>query len=330
MRASLASRLARGAWCAAAVAALALLGAEFGPARANETLRVGKAQAEPIDFTPPEVGMAKGFFQRHGVDLEIVVFAGAAKQQQALVADAVDLGLGGGPEMSTVAKGTPVVGIAAYAGRPDGLVLVAGANGPVRTVADLKGRTVSVSSVGSLTEWTTRELARHEGWGPDGINVVFLGDIAGQIAALKTRQIDAMSSDVATAARLEEQGIGHRVVNFGTIIPDFIVHIIYATRKVTEQRPEAVRGFLAGWFDTIAWMKANKGETIDLIAPIMHQSPEIATRAYDAVMPVFSDTGRFEAKALAVLSRSFVDMKLLRTEPDMSKLYTEKFLPGRS
>jgi NitT/TauT family transport system substrate-binding protein len=330
MRASLASRLARGAWCAAAVAALALLGAEFGPARANETLRVGKAQAEPIDFTPPEVGMAKGFFQRHGVDLEIVVFAGAAKQQQALVADAVDLGLGGGPEMSTVAKGTPVVGIAAYAGRPDGLVLVAGANGPVRTVADLKGRTVSVSSVGSLTEWTTRELARHEGWGPDGINVVFLGDIAGQIAALKTRQIDAMSSDVATAARLEEQGIGHRVVNFGTIIPDFIVHIIYATRKVTEQRPEAVRGFLAGWFDTIAWMKANKGETIDLIAPIMHQSPEIATRAYDAVMPVFSDTGRFEAKALAVLSRSFVDMKLLPTEPDMSKLYTEKFLPGRS
>jgi ABC-type nitrate/sulfonate/bicarbonate transport system substrate-binding protein len=229
--------------------------------------------------------------------------------------------------MSTVAKGTPVIGIAAYAGRPDGLVLVAGTNGPVKTVADLKGRKVSVSSVGSLTEWTTRELSRHEGWGPDGINVVFLGDIAGQIAALKTQQIDAMSSDVATAARLEEQGIGRTVVNFGTIVPDFIVHIIYATKKVTEQRPGAVRNFLAGWFETIAWMKANKAETIKLITPIMHQSPEIAGRAYDAVMPVFSDTGRFEAKPVAVLSRSFVDMKLLPSEPDMSKLYTEKFLP---
>jgi hypothetical protein len=59
----------------------------------------------------------------------------------------------------------------------------------------------------------------------------------------------------------------------------------------------------------------------------MHQSPEIAARAYDAVMPVFSDTGRFEPKAVAVLSRSFVQMNLLPTEPDMSKLYTEKFLP---
>jgi len=317
----------RMAFARAAVAAVVLLGIAALPAGANETLRVGKAQAEPIDFTPPDVGMAKGFFQRHGVDLEIITFAGAAKQQQALVADAVDIGLGGGPEMSTVAKGTPVLGIAAYAGRPDGLVLVAGANGPVKTIADLKGRKVSVSSVGSLTEWTTRELSRHEGWGPDGINVVFLGDIAGQIAALKTQQIDAMSSDVATAARLEQQGIGHTVVNFGTIIPDFIVHIIYATKKVTEQRPETVRNFLAGWFETIAWMKANKDEAVKLVAPVMHQQPEIAAKAYDAVMPVFSDTGRFEPKAVAVLSRSFVQMNLLPTEPDMSKLYTEKFLP---
>jgi ABC-type nitrate/sulfonate/bicarbonate transport system substrate-binding protein len=311
----------------AAIAATALLAIATLPANANETLRVGKAQAEPIDFTPPDVGMAKGFFQKHGVDVEIVGFAGAAKQQQALVADAVDIGLGGGPEMSTVAKGTPVLGIAAYAGRPDGLVLVAGANGPVKTVADLKGRRVSVSSVGSLTEWTTRELSRHEGWGPDGINVVFLGNIAGQIAALKTQQIDAMTNDVATAARMERDGIGHTVVNFGTIIPDFIVHIIYATKKVTEERPEAVRGFLAGWFETIAWMKANKDETVKLVAPVMHQPPEIAAKAYDAVMPVFSDTGRFEPKAVAVLSRSFVQMNLLPTEPDMSKLYTEKFLP---
>ena len=311
----------------AAATALMLLGIAGLPASANETLRVGKAQGEPIDFTPPDVGMAKGFFQKHGVDVEIVTFAGAAKQQQALVAEAVDIGLGGGPEMSTVAKGTPVVGIAAYAGRPDGLVLVAGANGPVKTAADLKGRKVSVSSVGSLTEWTTRELARHEGWGPDGIDVVFLGNIAAQIAALKTQQIDAMSSDVATAARLEREGIGHTVINFGTIIPDFIVHIIYATKKVTEDRPETVRGFLAGWFETVAWMKAHKDETVALVAPIMHQPPDIAARAYDAVMPVFSDTGQFEPKPVAVLSRSFVQMNLLPAEPDMSKLYTEKFLP---
>ena len=42
---------------------------------------------------------------------------------------------------------------------------------------------------------------------------------------------------------------------------------------------------------------------------------------------MFSDTGRFDGKALAVLRKSFVEMKTLAAEPDMSKLYTEAFLP---
>jgi hypothetical protein len=53
----------------------------------------------------------------------------------------------------------------------------------------------------------------------------------------------------------------------------------------------------------------------------------IAEHAYDELMPMFSDDGRFNPKALAVLSRSYVELSILPTEPDMSKLYTEEFLP---
>ena len=42
---------------------------------------------------------------------------------------------------------------------------------------------------------------------------------------------------------------------------------------------------------------------------------------------MFSDTGRFDPKALATLRKSYVELKLLPTEPDMTKLYTEAFLP---
>jgi ABC-type nitrate/sulfonate/bicarbonate transport system substrate-binding protein len=297
---------------------------------ADEKLRIGKSQAEPLDFTPPEVGLAKGIFQKHGVDIEITVFAGAAKQQQALLADAVDIGLGGGPEMTSIAKGSPELAVAAYAGRPDGLVMVVAKDGPVKAIADLRGRKVSASSAGSLTEWMVRETARQQGWGPNGIEVVFLGNIAGQIAALKTGQIDGMSNDIATAIRMEEEGIGRIAVRYGQIVPDFIIHVIYATNKVMTTRPDQLRNFLAGWFETIAFMKSHKEETVQLITPIMRQSPEIVSRAYDVVMPTFSDTGKFDPQAVAILRRSFMDMNLLPAEPDMSKLYTEKFLPGAS
>ena len=42
---------------------------------------------------------------------------------------------------------------------------------------------------------------------------------------------------------------------------------------------------------------------------------------------MFTDNGHFDPAALTVLSRSFVEMKTLPDEPDMSKLYTEAFLP---
>jgi hypothetical protein len=47
-------------------------------------------------------------------------------------------------------------------------------------------------------------------------------------------------------------------------------------------------------------------------------------------MPVFSTDGKFDARALATLSRSFVELELLPSEPkDMRRLYTEEFLPKR-
>ncbi|HEY3920126.1 MAG TPA: hypothetical protein VGL83_20215 [Stellaceae bacterium] len=75
-------------------------------------------------------------------------------------------------------------------------------------------------------------------------------------------------------------------------------------------------------------MRQNKDEAVKLAAPVMHQSIDITGRDYDVTMPTFSDTGKFEPKPLAVLARSFVQMGALPAEPDMSKLYTEKFLPS--
>ena len=43
---------------------------------------------------------------------------------------------------------------------------------------------------------------------------------------------------------------------------------------------------------------------------------------------MLSDDGRFNAKGLAVLRQSFVDMNMLPSPPDMATLYTEKFLPA--
>jgi hypothetical protein len=80
---------------------------------------------------------------------------------------------------------------------------------------------------------------------------------------------------------------------------------------------------------TATWLPERRFETIDFMRGNKSKTVRIATAGtiYDKLMPMFSSTGKFGPKALAVLSRSFVEMKTLPTEPDMKNLYTDAFLP---
>lgn len=52
--------------------------------------------------------------------------------------------------------------------------------------------------------------------------------------------------------------------------------------------------------------------------------------AKDVMAPIFSDTRRIDPKSVAVLSRSFIGMNLIPSEPNMGKLCSQEFLPGGS
>jgi NitT/TauT family transport system substrate-binding protein len=315
--------------CAAAAAATAMLTTLLpgGSASAQTTIRLGKAQANQFAFVPADVGVDTGLFKNNGINLEISAFGGDAKLVQALTAGSIDIALGGGPALAAIVKGAPMKAVAALADAPNTIMMVVLDDGPVKTIADLMGRQVSVSSAGSLTDWLTRELSRSQGWGKDGIKVTPLGSAEAQIAALKTRQIDGVTTDSVTVYKFVETGAGRILVKFGERIKDFHVHIIYASNTLIETKPETLRAFLAGWFETIGFMNDNRKATIDIALEHTGVSSKVAAEGYDDTMPIFSKTGRFSPKALDVLATSFVDTGTLPDKPDMSKLITEAYLP---
>jgi NitT/TauT family transport system substrate-binding protein len=313
--------------CQSAAAALvvATLGLPSAAASAQSLLRVGKAVPEAFSFVPLDVGIQKFFFKKHGLDIQSTAFVGDAKLQQAMTADSIDVALGSGPGMAFIVKGSPVKAIAAMAGPPLLLAIVVRPDGP-KTAADLKGKKISVSTVGSLTYWLVSEASRKQGWGPKGIDIEPMGALQAQLAALKRGDIDGSIVDIATAFDLESRGEGRILVRFG-YIKDFIIHVVFATDKVIASRPNDLRNFLQGWFETIAYMRTHKSETVSIAEAIMQKDPQVTSRTYDELMPMFSDSGRFSPAALAVLTRSFVEMGTLPREPDPRTLYTEAFLP---
>jgi NitT/TauT family transport system substrate-binding protein len=143
---------------------------------------------------------------------------------------------------------------------------------------------------------------------------------------MKRGDLDGSIMDVANAFRLENLKEGRILVRFDHI-KDFHIHVTYATNKAIAEKPQAIRNFLAGWIETIKFMRANKAETVKIAMDVMHKTEETSSRTYDEVMPMFSETGKFDDKALALLKKAWVELKLLPSAPDVTKMYTEEYLP---
>jgi len=304
--------------------AAALLGASA--VLAADMVRVGKSVSQPFAFAPLEIGTAEGIWAKHGLDVEVTIFAGDAKLQQGLVANSVDFGLGSGPAMGFLAKGVPAKAVGALANEPLSMGLIVGASSTIRKPEDLKGAKVGVTTNGSLTYWLARELSRQMGWGSEGIETVALGQISAQFAALKRGQVDGIIMSSSQGYGLEEKNDGRLLLEFGTYIKDFHTHIIYATSDMIENKPDQVRRFLAGWKDVIAFMAGNKDETVRIAREVTGLDQAVESREYDDVMPMMSRDLRFSPKALDVIAESFPEMGIMSEKPDMRRLYTEEFL----
>jgi NitT/TauT family transport system substrate-binding protein len=297
------------------------------PAPAADTIVVGKASATTFAFTPIEIGTEIGIWAKYGLVIESVGFQGDAKMQQAMVANSIDFTLGSGPGMGFIVKGVPARAVAAMANEPLAMGLMVGKNSPIKRPQDLKGATVSISTVGSLTSWLAQELSRQMGWGRDGIKTVQIGVSAAHVAALKTGQVQGIITSSSLGYMLEQTGDGRVLVEFGQIVKDFHTHVISASNAIMARRPDVVRRFLAGWIEVIAYMATHKQDTVRMAHEVSGLPEDIQTREYDNAMPMMSRDLRFQPKALDVLARTFTELDILAKTPDMKTLYTEEFLP---
>jgi NitT/TauT family transport system substrate-binding protein len=295
-------------------------------AMAADVVRVGKSVVQPFAFAPIEIGMAQGIWAKHGLELEPTIFGGDAKLQQGMVAKAIDIGLGSGPAMGFLAKGVPAKAVAALANEPLSMGLVMGASSTIHTPQELKGARIGITTNGSLSYWLVRELSRRMGWGSEGIEPVALGAMSAGFAALKRGQVDGDIVSSAQGYGLEEKNEGRLLLKFGSYIKDFHTHVIFATDAMIADRPDQIRRFLAGWMDVIAFMAANKADTVRLAMTVTGLNETIESREYDDVMPMMSRDLRFHAKALEVIAESFPEMGITSEKPDMRALYTEEFL----
>ena len=294
---------------------------------AADLVRVGRSSATGFEFSILDVGIAEGFFQKNGVDIQIFELPGSGNQR-ALASGDIDVALGTGVELALIVKGSPVKAVAAMAGPPLNMGLIVRGDSPLQP-NDFKGRTIAVSAAHSLTDWLAMEFSRQQGWGDNGVNRIALGGPDAMIAALRSKNADGIVASTATGYRLEEHGQGKVLLTFGARIRDFLTHVIFASDGFIKRRPDALRGFLKGWFETVTFMTQYRSEAIRLSRKTTQLSEKMADRTYDEQMPMFYEDGHFPEKNLKGTESALADMGALAKAPVDSELIDERFLPSK-
>jgi NitT/TauT family transport system substrate-binding protein len=311
----------------AAAVAITIMGLFARIASAEDVVKVAKSVPNPLAFAVLDIGNDAGIWAKHGLKLEIMNSSGDAKMQQAMVAGEIDFGLGSGPGIGFLAKGVPATVVGVVANQPLSMGLIIAGNSKARTVADIKGTKIGVSTNASLSYWLARKLSELQGWGPNGVRTVPLGALPSNIAALQAGQVEGFVMSASVGHQLQRKKEGRLLLRFGDYIGKFYTHVIFASNRIIEKNPNLVKQFVQAWSDTVKYMKENKADTVRIAKEITGYDDDIQSDEYDDVMPMMSVDMKFDKESSDVVAESLIDLQISREKLDLSRFYTERFLP---
>lgn len=235
---------------AATLLALAAL-----PAAAQTQVRVGLAGPDYFGYAPIVAAQELGLFAAQGVKVEVTPYRGAGPAQEALAAGAADI-VNVAPIGAAIAvdRGVKqkVVSNNLFT-RPVGFKLLVGTNSPIRTLKDLDGKKIGITSRGSGTDLYA-SLVRKQA----GINAQLVPVGAGLAAALQSGNVDAIPMWATVSYRLLATGDARELHDLGSLPSAVIPDLWVASADMIEKTPAGVNGFLRGMMLGAERMKADR------------------------------------------------------------------------
>jgi ABC-type nitrate/sulfonate/bicarbonate transport system substrate-binding protein len=140
---------------------------------------------------------------------------------------------------------------------------------PIKTVADLKGKTVGISVIGGGTHGPFTLMLRKAGLDPD--KDIKLVEVPFSLSedALRSGRVDAVNMNQPFAARAEAKGGTRKLFALSEAVPN-IVHILEACRKdFIEKNPELVSMYVKDITRAMKMAVADRDETMKVVSEVM-------------------------------------------------------------
>jgi NitT/TauT family transport system substrate-binding protein len=199
------------------------------------------------------IAQEKGWFTEAGLDLEIKDFQAANQVPLAVAVGDADLGATAftAAFFNLAAEGGLKLVAAQSAEKPGySLAVIAITNAAwdagVRSVKDLSGRRVAITTAGSSTHYSLEIVARKHGVDTKTITMVALQSLPNIAAAFKGGQVDGAVVPVTTYNQMEAAGGGKILACIGDEVPWQLGGVFALPKTIAERRP-VIEKFLVGY-----------------------------------------------------------------------------------
>jgi NitT/TauT family transport system substrate-binding protein len=268
------------------------------------------------------VALEGGYFREQGLDVDLIHLDAGSPLLAALTNGELDVTFSGAPTLVLgTLQGLDTVIIGSTANVLDGVVFT---RPEVKTVQDLRGKTIGVTNLKAITDVVARLGVKRLGLEPDvDVFTRRTGGLAESLAALETGAIDAASLNVPAVFEARKRGFTELIDVTKMGIP-FLSSAVGATRKTLTEKPELGEPYLRALAQASSRLKTDRefgiqvlgkytasddrdllAETIDYYAPIyaVDLYPELAS--VQAVLDIEENPAARTAKPEDMVDQRF-------------------------
>jgi NitT/TauT family transport system substrate-binding protein len=286
-----------------AATTIILAGCGSTPRDRTADVRIALGGRAALDFIRVYLASSLGIFREEGLDVTLQDLASTAKATQALLGGSSDIVAGGyDAALQLTISGQPIQAIATLERWPP-LVVVAAPRSTrqLRTIRDLKGAVVGVSSPGSSTHRFINYLLLKNGLSLSDVSTVGVGVNFSMAAAIQHGQVDAAVAGPLGMALLANNSNLITLADCRTAegarqtlgTANFPFAVLMARPEWTRENPEIIRKLGRATRRTLAWIHEHSAEDVSNAMPQEYKSQDAAVylKAVRDILPAFSADG---------------------------------------
>ena len=224
------------------------------------------------------VAQEEGLFKKNGVEAELVHIPSTSRAIQTMLAGEIAFTyMDGRNSVQAGLKGIDVVILAGVANR---LVFSFMSQPEIKSFADLRGKKIGITRLGSSTHSVTLWTMSKMGLRPEEYQLLQLVDVPNILTAIMAGQIDAGALSPPTNFRARKAGL-KELIDLTKEGPEYVSVAIGSTRSFVKGNEDLTRRLIRGYSEGVQLLKANKGVGIRAIQKYARiKDPDILEATY--------------------------------------------------